>query len=84
MPNWQSSQYIGEPLQRDEVFELFKNAIDSQALTDDVKLTYLKLLSKGKTKSGIAEFANWGVRYRKALKQLNENMARHRQLPVHT
>ena len=66
MPNWQSSQCIGETLQREEVFEQFKNAIDSQALTDDVKLTYLKRLAKGKTKSGIAEFSNCGVRYRKA------------------
>ena len=47
-----------------------KSAIDSQSLTDDVKLTYLKTLVTGKTKTAIAEFAYCGAMYKDALRTL--------------
>ena len=58
------------PLQWHEWFGQFKSALDSQSLTDDVKLTYLKTLVTGKAKTGIAEFAYCGVIYKDALKTL--------------
>ena len=39
LPEWKLSQYNGDPLQWHEWFGQFKSAIDSQSLTDDVKLT---------------------------------------------
>ena len=44
LPEWKLSQYNGDPLQWHEWYGQFKSAIDSQSLTDDVKLTYLKTL----------------------------------------
>ena len=41
LPEWKLSQYNGDPLQWHEWYCQFKSAIDSQSLTDDVKLTYL-------------------------------------------
>ena len=50
LPKWKLSQYIGDPLQwQDKNFQS-KNAIDSQSLTDDTQLTYLKTLVTGKAK----------------------------------
>ena len=68
LPEWKFSQYNGDPLQWHEWFGQFKSAIDSQSLTDDVKLTYLKTLVTGKAKTAIAEFAHCGVMYKDALK----------------
>ena len=62
------SEYNGNPLHWHEWFEQFKSAIDSQSLTDDVKLTYLITLLTGKAKT--AEFAYCGVIYKDALKTL--------------
>ena len=67
LPEWKLSQYNGDPLQWHEWFGQFKSAIDSQPLTDDVKLTYLKTLVTGKAKTAIAEFAYCGVMYKDAL-----------------
>ena len=53
-----------------EWYRLFKSAIDSAPLTDDVKLTYLKTLVSGKAKTTIAEFAYSGTMYKDALKTL--------------
>ena len=39
-------------------------------MTDDVKLTYVKTLATGKTKTAIVEFAYCGVMYKDALKTL--------------
>ena len=47
-PEWKLAQFIGDPLQWHEWYGQFKSAIDSQSLTDDVKLTYLKTLVNGK------------------------------------
>ena len=47
-----------------------QSAIDSQSLTDDVKLTYLKTLVTGKAKTDIAEFAYCGAMYKDALRTL--------------
>ena len=41
LPEWKLAQYNGDPLQWHEWYGRIKSAIDSQALTDDVKLTYL-------------------------------------------
>ena len=64
------SQYNGDPLQWHEWFGKCKSAIDSQSLTDDVKLTYLKTLVTGKAKTAVAEFAYCGLMYKDALKTL--------------
>ena len=70
LPEWKLSQYNGDPLQWHEWFGQFKSAIDSQSLTDDIKLTYLKTLVTGRAKTAIAEFAHCGVMYKDALKTL--------------
>ena len=67
---WKLSQYSGDPLQWHEWYGQFKSAIDSQSLTDDVKLTYLKTLVTGKAKTAIAEFAYCGAMYKDALRTL--------------
>ena len=61
LPDWKLSQYNGDPLQWHEWYGQIKSAIDSQSLTDDVKLTYLKTLVIGKAKTAIAEFAYCGA-----------------------
>ena len=70
LPEWKLSQYSGDPLQWHEWYGQFKSAIDSQSLTDDVKLTYLKTLVTGKAKTAIAEFAYCGAMYKDALRTL--------------
>ena len=74
LPEWKLSQYNGDPLQWHEWFGQFKSAIDAQSLTDDVKLTYLKMLVTGKAKTAIAEFAYCGVMYKDALKTLERKI----------
>ena len=70
LPEWKLSQYNGDPLQWHEWYGQFESAIDSQSLTDDVKLTYLKTLVTGKAKTAIAEIAYCGAMYKDALKTL--------------
>ena len=70
LPKWKLAQYNGDPLQWHEWYGQFKSAIDSQSLTDDVKLTYLKTLVTGKAKIAIAEFAYCGLMYKDALRTL--------------
>ena len=70
LPEWKLAQYNGDPLQWHEWYGQFKSAIDSQTLTDDVKLTYLKTLVTGKAKIAIAEFAYCGLMYKDALRTL--------------
>ena len=74
LPEWKLSEYNGDPLQWHELFGQFKSAIDSQSLTDDVKLTYLKILVTGKAKTATAEFAYRGVMYKDALKTLERKL----------
>ena len=67
----ETCQYNGDPLQWHKWYGQFKSAIDSQSLTDDVKLTYLKSLVSGKAKkTAIAEFAYCGLMYKDALRTL--------------
>ena len=61
------SQYNSDPLQWHDLFRQFKSAIDSATLTDDVNLTYLKMLVTGKAKRTIAEFAYSGTVYQVVL-----------------
>ena len=70
LPEWKLAQYNGNPLQWQEWYGQFKSAIDSQTLTDDFKLTYLKTLVTGKAKIAIAEFAYCGLMYKDALRTL--------------
>ena len=70
LPEWKLAQYNSDPLQWHELYGQFKSAIDSQTLTDDVKLTYLKTLVTGKAKIAIAEFAYCGLMYKDALRTL--------------
>ena len=76
LPEWKLSQYNGDPLHWHERFGQFKSAIDSQSVTDDVKLTYLKTLITGQAKTTIAEFAYCGVMYTDALKTLERKFGR--------
>ena len=68
LPEWKLSQYNGVPLQGHEWYGEFKSAIDSQSLTDDVKLTLLKTLVTGKAKTAIAELAYCGAMYKDVLR----------------
>ena len=70
LPEWKLAQYNGDPLQWHEWYGLFKSAIDSQSLTDDVRLTYLKTFVTGKAKIAIAEFAYYGLMYKDAVRTL--------------
>ena len=70
LPEWKFSQFNGNPLQWHVWYGQFSSAIDSQTLSDDVKLTYLKTLLTGKAKAAIAEFAHCGSMYRDASKTL--------------
>ena len=70
LPEWRLAQYNGDPLQWHEWIGHFRSAIDSAPLSNDVKLTYLKTLVKGKAKTAIAEFAYCGTMYQDALKML--------------
>ena len=70
LPEWKLAEFNGDPLQWHEWYGQFKSAIDSQSLTDDVKLTYLKTLVTGKAKIAIAEFAYCGLMYKDALRTL--------------
>ena len=70
LPEWKLSQYNEDPLQWHEWYGQFKSALDSQTLTDDVKLTYFKTLVTGKAKTAIAEFAYCGAMYKDALRTL--------------
>ena len=76
LPEWKLAQYNGDPLQWHECYGQFKRAIDSQSLTDDVKLTYLKTLVTGKAKIAIAEFAYCGLMYKDALRTLEREFGR--------
>ena len=70
LPEWKLAEFNGDPLKWHEWYGQFKSAIDSQLLTDDVKLTYLKTLVTGKAKIAIAEFAYCGLMYKDALRTL--------------
>ena len=70
LPEWKLAEFNGDPLKWHEWYGQFKSAIDSQPLTDDVKLTYLKTLVTGKAKIAIAEFAYCGLMYKDALRTL--------------
>ena len=63
-PEWKLAQFDGNPLNWHEWFGQFKSTVDSAALTDDLKLTYLKTLVTGKAKTAIAEFSYSGVMYK--------------------
>ena len=70
LPELKLAQYDGDPLQWHEWFGQFCSTVDAASLSDDVKFTYLKLLSTGKAKSAIAEFACSGRMHKDALKTL--------------
>ena len=70
LPEWKLAQYNGDPLQWHEWIGQFRSAIDSEPLSNDVKLTYLKTLVMGKAKTAIAEFEYCGTMYQDALKTL--------------
>ena len=78
LSEWKPAKYNGDPLQWHEWYDQFKSAIDSQSLTDDVKLTYLKTLVTGKAKIAIAEFAYCGLMYKDALTTLERKFGQPR------
>ena len=69
LPERKLAEFSGDP-NRHEWYGQFKSVIDSQSLTDDVKLTYLKTLVTGKAKIAIAEFAYCGLMYKDVLRTL--------------
>ena len=70
LPDWNLAMFNGNTLQWHECYGQFKSAIDSQALNDDIKLTYLKTLRVNKAEDAIAEIADCGKMYRDAFKTL--------------
>ena len=70
LAEWKLEQFKGDPLQWHEWYGQFKSAIDSQSLTDDVKLTYLKHLLPVKQKLQSPSFAYCGLMYKHALRTL--------------
>ena len=70
LPEWKLSTFDGNPLQWHEWYGQFKSAVDQAAITDEVKMTYLKTLVSGKAKIAIEGFAYSGALYRDALKAL--------------
>ena len=70
LPKWKLSTFDGNPLQWHEWYGQFKSAVDQAAITDEVKMTYLKTLVSGKAKIAIEGFAYSGALYRDALKAL--------------
>ena len=68
LPEWKLAEFNGDPLKWHDWYGQFKSAFDSQSLTDDVKLTYLKALVAGKAKIAIAEVAYCGLMYKDALR----------------
>ena len=67
LPPWNLRKYGGCPLQWFEWIGQFRSVVDSQNLSDDVKLHYLKSLVKDKAETTIAEFAYSGKMYKDAL-----------------
>ena len=85
LPEWKLSQNNGDPLYCHEWYIQFKSAIDSQSLTDDVKLTYLKTLVTGKAKTATAEFAYCGAMYKDSLRTLERKFGQpHAVLSAHS
>ena len=70
LPEWKLSTFDGNPLQWHEWYGQFKSAVDQAAITDEVKMTYLKTLVSGEAKIAIEGFAYSGALYRDALKAL--------------
>ena len=70
LPEWKLEQYSGDPLQWHEWIGLFRSAIESAPLSNDVKLTYSKTLVTGEAKAAIVELAYCGTMYQDALKTL--------------
>ena len=70
LTKWKFAEFNGDSLKWHEWYVQFKSAIDSQSLTDDVKLTYLKKLVTGKATIAIAEFAYFGLMYKDVLRTL--------------
>ena len=70
LPEWKLSTFDGNPLQWHEWYGQFKSAVDQAAITDEVKMTYLKTLVSGKAKIATEGFAYSGALYRDALKAL--------------
>ena len=67
LPEWKLCQYNVDPLHWHEWFDHYVSAVDSARLSDDVKLTYLKIFVTWKAKNAIVEFAYSGVMYKDAL-----------------
>ena len=70
LPEWKLADFNGDPLKWHEWYGQFKSAIDSQSLTDEFQLTYLKTLVTGKAKIAVAEFAYCGLMYKDALRTM--------------
>ena len=70
LPECKLSTFDSHPIQWHEWYGQFKSAVDQAAITDEVKMTYLKTLVSEKAKIAIEGFAYSGALYRDALKAL--------------
>ena len=70
LPEWKFSQYSGDPLQGYGWYGQFNSAIDSQSLTDYLKMTYFKALVTGRAKLAKAQFAYCCTMYKDELRTL--------------
>ena len=75
-PNESCPNTMGIPNSGTHGIVNFRSAIDSQSLTDDMKLTYLKTLVTRKAKTAIAEFAYCGAMYKDILRNLERKFGR--------
>ena len=67
---WKLAQFNGDALQWLEWYDQFQIAVNSQSLTDDVKLIYLKTIVSSKAKIAISEFAYCGLMCKETLRNL--------------
>ena len=70
LPEWKLTRFDGNPLNWHEWLRQFISTVDSAIISDDEKLTYLKTLVVGKSKSAIAEYSYSGMLYKDALATL--------------
>ena len=70
LPEWNLSEFDGDPLKWPEWFGQFNSTVDSAAISDDAKMNYLKTYVKGEAASEIAHLAYCGTMYKEALEAL--------------
>ena len=70
LPEWNLSEFDGDPLNWPEWFCQFNSTVNSAAISDDAKMNYLKTYVKGEAAPEIAHLAYCGTMYKEALEAL--------------